>query len=104
MLVPKVPRLHGQQANGLEAQASVAQLVWGEPVLHLQPSYDLVLASDVLYEAQHIPALLESIRALSSPATRILLAYEERPPVTGLARRALLDHGFRVTQVCGSHR
>ncbi len=50
------------------------------------PPGDLILGSDLLYDAQVLPALLHTLQHLApTPHTEILLAYEERvPDVAGL--------------------
>ncbi|GAB4820725.1 hypothetical protein N2152v2_007771 [Parachlorella kessleri] len=66
------------QLNSLQERAHAAALRWGEGVAHLQPPFDLVLASDVIYQAEAVPALLATLRDLSGPRTLILLAAEHR--------------------------
>lgn len=66
------------QANGLGHVARAAQLEWGGDVSLLQPPYDLVLASDVLYLADSLPAFVQTLAALSDARTRTLLCNEHR--------------------------
>ena len=75
-------------------------LRWGESVAHLSPPFDLVLASDVVYDAACVPALIGTFAALCGPATRGLLAFEARPPVTDMALALLPEHGLVGTPVC----
>jgi Lysine methyltransferase len=55
----------GPQDNQLGDCATAAELQWGCPVDHLQPPFDLVLASDVAYDINALPALLSTLTALS---------------------------------------
>lgn len=73
------PTLARLQANGLAGVASAAALQWGEPVKQLHPPPDLVLASDVLYQAQALPLFVRTLAALSGPGTLTLLCNEHRP-------------------------
>lgn len=66
------------QLNNLQGVASTAALQWGQPVGHLGPPFDLVLASDVIYKAALIQPLLATLRELSGPRTLLLLAAEHR--------------------------
>lgn len=93
-----------RQANGLQERVSVAELRWGDSVAALRAPFDVVLASDLIYEQPQLPALAETLAALIAPAAgqgtstdalcgqwpdalparapgRVLLAYERRPLV-----------------------
>ncbi len=70
---------------------------------HLSPPFDLVLASDVAYDAACVPALISTFAALCGPATRGLLAFEARPPVTDMAVALLPQHRLVGTPVCVWH-
>lgn len=90
---------HGRvQANPLGGVATAAALAWGDPVGHLQPPFDLVLASDVLYQAEALPLFVQTLAALSSPRTLTVLCNEHRPalPFPWQLFRAA---GFEVRQV-----
>ena len=86
--------------NSLTKCTEVLPLRWGEPVAQLSPPFDLVLASDVAYDAACVPALISTFAALCGPATRGLLAFEARPPVTDMAVALLQQHGLVGTPVC----
>lgn len=60
--------------NGAQS-ATVVQLVWGADVAHLNPPFDLVFATDVIYDGSVIHQLVESLVRLSDKRTRILVAY-----------------------------
>ena len=55
------------QANGLSHVATAVALPWGQPVDHLHPPYNTVLAADVLYELQALPLFVQTLAALSGP-------------------------------------
>ena len=79
----------------MTGRAEVLPLRWGDSVAHLSPPFDLVLASDVAYDAACVPALISTFAALCGPATRGgLLAFESRPPVTDMAVALLPEHGL----------
>ena len=80
--------------NGLAGRAQALPLKWGTSVTHLGAPFDLVLASDVAYDAACVPALIATFAALCGPATRGLLAFETRPPVTDMAVALLPEHGL----------
>ncbi|EFN58830.1 hypothetical protein CHLNCDRAFT_140665 [Chlorella variabilis] len=86
------------EANPLGGVATAAALAWGDPVGHLQPPFDLVLASDVLYQAEALPLFVQTLAALSSPRTLTVLCNEHRPalPFPWQLFRAA---GFEVRQV-----
>ncbi len=86
------------QLNSLQGVASAAKLCWGEPVGHLRPPFDLVLASDVIYQSEAVPALLATLRKLSGPSTLILLAAEHREKLP-FPRQQVEAAGLQVQQV-----
>lgn len=59
------------QANGLAATAIAAELAWGSPADHLQPPFDLVLASDVLYLADALPLFVATLTQLCNSRTEV---------------------------------
>ena len=71
------------EANGLERQATVQRLRWGDAdecasVVALGP-FDLIVGSDLLYAPEAFPNLLETLAALCTPErTEILLTYPTR--------------------------
>ena len=67
------------ERNGAHLDTLVCS--WTDPAPLLQESpWDLVLASDVLYEARNADALLELLPRLAGPATEIVIADPGRPP------------------------
>ncbi len=69
------------QANGLTATATAAELAWGTPVGHLQPPFDVVLASDVLYLADALPLFVATLAQLCGPHTQASLGARAQRPV-----------------------
>eukprot|EP00698_Gefionella_okellyi_P025268 TRINITY_DN919_c0_g1_i2.p1 TRINITY_DN919_c0_g1~~TRINITY_DN919_c0_g1_i2.p1 ORF type:complete len:724 (-),score=160.69 TRINITY_DN919_c0_g1_i2:29-2200(-) len=51
---------------------------WGSSVADLDPPYDVILCSDVIYNEKVIPQLVASITALSNESTDVFLAYRQR--------------------------
>eukprot|EP00667_Euglena_gracilis_P015609 EG_transcript_16236 len=57
----------------------ITEYRWGEPCPALAPPYDLVLASECIVPRLYpIPPLVAALRALTGPASTVLVAYEER--------------------------
>jgi hypothetical protein len=79
--------------------ATVAPLAWQEawptglPPLAPAPPPDLVLGTDIVYFAELVEPLVQTLSALAGPDTTILLANERRIPLC-------VPHG----RVCRSHR
>lgn len=80
---PRPLRCH-PQANGVGHLATAAPLAWGTPLSSiedpaLRPPFDVVLASDVLYQAEALPLVVSTLQELSGPHTLTLLCNEHRP-------------------------
>lgn len=73
-------------------------LPWGTDVSRLRPPFDLILCSDVLYQAEALQPLLSTLRALSDGATRVLLSNEHRPALP-FPRAAFEAAGLAVEEV-----
>lgn len=86
------------QANGLAGVATAEALPWGEPVGQLHPPFDVVLASDVLYQAQALPLFVRTLAALCGPATLALLCNEHRPALP-FPRHLFAAAGFSLRRV-----
>ncbi|KAJ8601994.1 hypothetical protein CTAYLR_002737 [Chrysophaeum taylorii] len=52
--------------------------VWGSDAAPLDPPFDLVFASDCLYDVDALPALLDTVLAVSDGGTVVYLAYKRR--------------------------
>lgn len=86
--------------NNLSAKASSAPLCWGQPISSQIPTppFDIILASDVIYQQGSIEPLISTLKALSCPCTIIFLSYEHRPNLQ-FPRDLFLAAGFQVEQV-----
>lgn len=65
--------------NGVGSKVVAAALPWGQSVDALDPPFDLILASDVIYQEECISDLITTLISLSGKHTRVLLANEHRP-------------------------
>ena len=99
---PRPLRCH-PQANGVGHLATAAPLAWGTPLSIsedpcLCPPFDVVLASDVLYQVEALPLFVSTLRELSGHHTLTLLCNKHRPalPFPWLLFR---QAGFDVRQV-----
>jgi len=55
------------------------ELIWGASDLApFGDAWDLVVASDVIYRAEHVPLLLETLRGVVGPSTTCLVAFDKR--------------------------
>lgn len=92
------------QANGVSHLATAAALAWGTPLNSssedpsLRPPFDVVLASDVLYQAEALPLFVQTLRELSGPSTLTLLCNEHRPALP-FPWKLFRQAGFSVQQV-----
>ena len=78
----------------------VQRLEWGAAAAAgLSPPLDCLLASEVVYEAQCVPLLLDTLHALSSPSTLILLFVSERNQAASAAFWAAAPERFAVERV-----
>ena len=85
--------------NRLAQRASFVPLNWGDPVdVALAPPFDIVLASDVLYQHEWVDPLLQTLKSLSGPSTQIFLANEHRSKLPFPAH-CFLSSGFEVQEV-----
>ena len=68
--------LNAEAAGG---RVECRELEWGSgQEAGLRPPFDLVVASECIYNMRYAPALLETINALSGAATTVLFAYASR--------------------------
>lgn len=67
----------------------------------LEPPFDVIVLSDVVAETykESYPQLLQTLRALATPTTLILLAYEKRSREDLKFFQALRTAGFEYTKV-----
>lgn len=87
------------QANNLHDTVTVAPLQWGEDSEELKPPFDVIVASDLIYEIEQIPKLVLSIVSLSDSDTITYLAFELRPNVIRAAFQAIRNYGLTFQQV-----
>ena len=67
------------EAGAFLGQVDVKELTWGLTPLELfGNTWDLVVASDVIYRAEHVELLLETIRGVVGPATVCYIAFDRR--------------------------
>jgi len=86
--------------NNLSARASFEPLCWGQPISSQIPTppFDIILASDVIYEKECINPLISTLRALSGPCTLTFLSNEHRPKLP-FPQDRFLAAGFQIEQV-----
>ena len=87
------------QANSLQSSVAVKPLQWGSNTDMFEPPFDVIIASDLLYDMKAIPELMLTIVSLSSSDTITYLAFELRPNVVRAAFQALQAYGLRAEQV-----
>lgn len=87
------------QANNLAGCVSVKELKWGSDVEGFNPPFDVIIASDLLYDMKSIPELMLTIVSLSSSDTITYLAFELRPNVIRAAFQAIELYGLKAEQV-----
>ncbi|CAK4393092.1 unnamed protein product [Aphanomyces euteiches] len=66
--------------NDLQDQVAVQALWWGTSVEMLEPPFDVVLMSDVVYDPTGYEPLVQSLKDLSTPSTTILMGHRSRHP------------------------
>ena len=87
------------QENGLQSTVSVRALQWGSDIDSFEPPFDVIIASDLLYDMKAIPELMLTIVSLSSSDTTTYLAFELRPNVIRAAFQAMVAYGLQAEQV-----
>lgn len=87
------------QANSLQTRVTVKPLKWGSNTDELEPPFDVIIASDLLYDMETIPELMLTIVSLSSSDTVTYLAFELRPNVIRAAFQAMEAYGLKAEQV-----
>ena len=83
----------------MQSRVSVKPLKWGTDTDSFNPPYDIIIASDLLYDAKAIPDLMLTIVSLSSSNTITYLAFELRPNVIRVAFQAMEMYGLKPEQV-----
>ncbi|OQS02552.1 hypothetical protein THRCLA_21394 [Thraustotheca clavata] len=76
-----VPMLnYNIRLNNLQKNAVAKALCWGSPADHLEPPFDVVVMSDVVYDPTGYSPLVQSILDVSVNTTKILMAHRSRHP------------------------
>ncbi|KAM7525369.1 hypothetical protein LguiA_015271 [Lonicera macranthoides] len=87
------------EANGLGDRVEVSELIWGSEDWPSQLSeVDLVLMSDVFFDAAEMAALAKTLRRVCSAGTRVWAASEVRP-WTSEVLNELVSEGFGVCEL-----
>ena len=68
---------------------------WGDDVKDLLPGPDLITGADIVYQAEHFAALIQTLQDLAAPHTLIYLAFKLRGKA--LEKQLCLE-GHRATQ------
>ena len=87
------------EANGLGDRVEVSQLVWGsdESTAELR-EFDVVLMSDVFFDAEEMAALAKTVKKVCKKGTRIWAASEVRPWTTECLNE-LENEGFGIVEL-----
>ncbi|XP_062221538.1 uncharacterized protein LOC133920915 [Phragmites australis] len=72
--------LQSNSDSGSLGSITVAELDWGnkEHIRAVEPPFDYIIGTDVVYSEHLLQPLMETITALSGPRTKILIGYEIR--------------------------
>ncbi|DBB15276.1 TPA: hypothetical protein ACH3X3_003534 [Trebouxia sp. C0006] len=102
--IPERPgkKCAGKQANRLQSNVTVRELRWGTDTDSFGSPFDVIIASDLLYDMKSIPELMLTIVSLSSSDTVTYLAFEVRPNVIRAAFQAMEAYGLTAEQVTQS--
>lgn len=109
-LTDRAPLLDLMRENAFElnqiqaSRLSIKELEWGNPLpkaAGTPETFDLILLSDVVTKAykESFPGLIKTLQELSSPTTRIILAYELRDASDKQFFDLLTSSGFSLTTV-----
>lgn len=82
----------------------VAELDWGnqQQAETLNPPFDYIVGTDVVYKEHLLPPLLESVLALSGPRTTLLLGYEFRASGVKEQLQELFSRHFTMKKIAHS--
>jgi len=67
---------------GLKNSVTVTEHEWGTDVSSLQPPFDIIIGTDIVYKQDYIDPLIISLISLSDSNTLIFIALENRCPTT----------------------
>jgi predicted nicotinamide N-methyase len=85
---PDAVAITARNAARNDAELETALFRWDAPPAELGPPWPLVLASDVLYEARNVPALLALLPGLTAAGGEVWLADPGRAPATPFLAQA----------------
>ena len=91
------------QAISLNGQVMVKPLQWGADTDSFEFPFEVIIASDLLYEVEQIPKLMLTIVSISDCDTMTYLAFELRPNVIRTAFQAIYSYGLLAQQVHTAH-
>jgi len=77
-------------------------LNWGTDLVNFFPPYDIIIASDVIYEDNCIEVLIQTISDLSDSDSTIIIAHERRGMAAEAKFYALVSEDFDVHEEDGS--
>ncbi|WVZ73124.1 hypothetical protein U9M48_021470 [Paspalum notatum var. saurae] len=96
--------LQSNSDSGSIGSITVAELDWGnkEHIKAVEPPFDYIIGTDVVYSEHLLQPLLETITALSGPKTKILLGYEIRSTTVHEKMMEMWKSNFIVKDVSRS--
>eukprot|EP00455_Lapot_gusevi_P011822 TRINITY_DN1552_c0_g1_i1.p1 TRINITY_DN1552_c0_g1~~TRINITY_DN1552_c0_g1_i1.p1 ORF type:complete len:223 (+),score=31.94 TRINITY_DN1552_c0_g1_i1:113-781(+) len=91
-----------ENAGDAAERIQVFEYPWGKERAELgwlDASYDFILGSDIIYDANYFDDLIQSLLELSSAKTVTLLAFQKRDPADLMLFFHKLGHHFRYVKV-----
>ncbi|XP_015688928.1 protein N-lysine methyltransferase METTL21A [Oryza brachyantha] len=90
--------------SGTFGSITVAELDWGnkEHIRAVDPPFDYIIGTDVVYSEHLLQPLMETIIALSGPKTKIMLGYEIRSTTVHEQMMEMWKSNFNVKTVSKS--
>ncbi|KAM0842068.1 hypothetical protein ACQ4PT_058601 [Festuca glaucescens] len=90
--------------SGSFGTVTVAELDWGnkEHIRAVEPPFDYIIGTDVVYSEQLLQPLLETIIALSGPKTKVLLGHEIRSTTVHEQMMEMWKSNFNVKTISKS--
>lgn len=88
-------------ANQVSQIVSIKALVWGSKPRHLEPPYDIIVATDIMYIIEALNPLIETMKSLSGVQTTILLAYGRNRQAEEVFQAKIIPH-FVMEKVADS--
>ncbi|MEW5304139.1 MAG: hypothetical protein WDW36_006772 [Sanguina aurantia] len=85
---------------GAAGAVQVVQHTWGESVAHMGAPFDVVVACDVMYIREAIPALVATLVAVSGMHTTVLVAHGRNRGGEEQFLKLAAQH-FRVQELTG---